>query len=79
MTYSLAKNCWSGINRYDNKNKYIEQYTPRVTMPYSDWINYVSKGNNVLLGSGGIIPSGTVNTVGGLNGAVYSGTVRQGW
>lgn len=69
MNYSVCKKC-----------KHIkEEYTPKITMPYLDWINYVSKGNNVLYSSGGVIPSGTIQTAGGMHGAVYKGRVRQGY
>ena len=81
--YCKAKDCWSGLRDYDlNGQKHPtikEEYTQHVTMPYSEWVNYVGRGDNVLLGSGGVIPSGTVQTPGGLGGAVYRGHVRQGW
>ena len=73
MSYYKAKDCCP------TKEEYKEEYTPRVTMPYQKWIGYVGRGDNVLLGSGGVIPSKTVQTAGGLSGAVYSGHVRQGW
>lgn len=83
MSYSKAQDCWSGLKDYDlNGQKQTtikEEYTPRVTMPYSEWVQYVGRGDNVLLGSGSVIPSGTVQTAGGLSGAVYRGQVRQGW
>lgn len=79
--YCKAKDCWTGLRYYDlngEKHKIIkEKYTPRVTMSYSDWIKYVGRGDNVLLESGGVIPSGTVQTSGGLRGSVYRGHVRQ--
>jgi hypothetical protein len=83
MSYCRLCDCWTGLKEYDLngiKDKYVfEKYTPRVTMPYSEWVNYVGSGKNVILGSGGVIPSGTVNTPGGLSGAVYRGHVRQGY
>ena len=57
-----------------SKNK--ENYSPTVTMPYSNWVNYVSSGKNVMYGDA-IIPSGTVQTGFGNSGAVYKGHVRQ--
>ena len=83
MSYCKEYDCWSGLKKYDLngiKDKHIvEKYTPKVTMPYSEWIDYVGSGKNVILGSGGVIPSGTVNTAGGMGGAVYRGHVRQGY
>lgn len=83
MSYSKAQDCWSGLKDYDlNGQKQTtikEEYTPRVTMPYSEWVQYVGRGDNVLLASGGVIPSGPVQTAGGLSGVVYRGHVRQGW
>jgi len=41
---------------------YKEEYSEPVTMPYHQWIQYVSSGKkNVLQGSRGVIPSGTIN------------------
>ena len=64
MSYCKSCDCWSGLKEYDLngiKHKYVfEKYTPRVTMPYSEWVNYVGSGKNVILGSGGVIPSGAV-------------------
>jgi len=82
MSYCKSGDCWSGLKNYNLngiKHKYVfEKYTPRVTMPYSEWVDYVGSGKNVILGSGGVIHSGTVNTVGGLDGKVYRGHVKQG-
>jgi hypothetical protein len=83
MSYSKAKDCWVGIEKYNlvgkKTSKVIESYVPPVTMPFGQWQQYVASGNNVLLGSGGVIPSGTVQTPFGGGGAVYSGTIRQGY
>jgi hypothetical protein len=74
MSYSTAKDCWSGLSRYDlsGKKTLIEEYVPRVTLSLQEWQKYIEKGSNVLLP--GIIPNGTVQTMGGLQGAVYTGT-----
>lgn len=72
MPYKKLKDCWTPKNS-------VEHYTPPVTMSLPEWRQYISSGNNVLLGSGGVIPNGTVNIPFGGNGAVYSGHVRQGW
>ena len=56
-----------------------EEYTPRVTMSMPEWRQYVASGRNTLYGSGGVIPSGTLQTGFGGSGAVYRGHVRQGW
>lgn len=62
-----------------NKRK-TEQYESKITMSLPQWRKFVGSGMNTLLLSGGVIPSGTVNTGwGGNSGAVYSGHVRQGW
>jgi hypothetical protein len=68
MSYVKLKNTWS---------EYIEYYTPRITMPYREWVKYVHNGSNVLLGSGGVIPSGTQQTPGGLSGSVYRGSIYR--
>ena len=49
-----------------------EEYAP-VTLSLPEWRQYVSSGMNTLLGSGGVIPGGTIG-----GGAVISGRVRQG-
>ena len=56
-----------------------EEYAPKITMSMPEWRQYVSSGMNVLEGSGGVIPSGTIQTGYGGSGAVYRGTVRQNW
>lgn len=48
-------------------------------MSMPEWRQYVSSGRNTLYGSGGVIPSGTLQTGFGGSGAVYRGHVRQGW
>ena len=89
MNYAKLKDTWVGIEiPYTIASKKIlgkkiqnytqEDYTPRITLSYPQWQRYISAGNNVLLGSGGVIPGGTVNTGWG-GGAVYKGHVRQGW
>ena len=79
MNYTTLKNTWNGSVSYGYQPKKIikECYTPRVTMTYRDWIRYISTGNNILLGSGGVIPSGTIQTAGGQSGAVYKGQVGR--
>ena len=81
--YSNAKNCWAGLERYNlsgrKHNNIIENYVPPVTMSLNNWQQYVASGNNVLLGSGGVIPGGTMQTSFGGGGAVYKGYVRQGY
>jgi len=81
MSYKKSKDYWSGLEKYNlSGKKYIlEKYTPPVTMPFNDWQQYVASGNNVLSGSGGIIPSGTVQTAFGGGGTVYRGHVRSGY
>tara|TARA_B110000908_G_C10149050_1_gene400453 strand:+ start:375 stop:644 length:270 start_codon:yes stop_codon:yes gene_type:complete len=83
MSYAKAKDCWVGLETYNlsgRKTKNTrEEYVPPVTMPFNEWQQYVASGNNVLLGSGGVIPSGTVQTAFGGRGAVFRGHVRQGF
>jgi hypothetical protein len=55
---------------YMSLQKSYEEYTPPVTMSYSDWIHYVENGENTLYGDA-LRPSST------MNGAVYTGHVRQ--
>lgn len=61
------------------KGRLLELYVPPVTLSYPQWVQYVSSGKNVLYGSGGVIPGGTVQTAFGGSGAVYRGNVRQGY
>ena len=76
--YSKSKNCWSGLKKYDLTGKKIEEYVTPVTLSLPEWQQYVASGNNVLLGSGGVIPNGTITTP--FSGsAVYRGHVRQGY
>ena len=57
-----------------------EEYAPRVTIPLSQWRQYVASGRNTLEGVGGVIPGGTLQTGFGQSGAVYSGhVVQSGW
>ena len=82
MSYCKSKNCWTGLKKYNLngcKNKPVEEYAPRVTLSLPQWQQYVASGNNVLLGSGGVIPGGTTLIPFDGNGSVYSGHVRQGW
>lgn len=83
MSYSYAKDCWLGFQQYNlsglKANRYTEPYVAPVTLPYDQWIRYVSRGDNVLLGSGGVISGGTVQTPFGGSRAVYKGYVRQGY
>lgn len=55
-------------NSSNNLKKYFEY--PPVTLSLPEWQQYVASGNNTLLGSGGVIPGGTMQTVGGNSGAV---------
>lgn len=79
MDYKKLKNTWSGIRPYNLNGRANEAYAPAVTMSLPAWQRYVASGNNTLLGSGGVIPGGTVQTAGGMSGAVYAGHVRQGY
>ena len=47
-------------------------------MSLPEWNEYVASGKNILLGSGGVIPSGRLES-GWTGQAVYSGHVRQGY
>lgn len=81
MNYSLNKNIWQGIAPYNLNGNLLpishEGYGGPVTLSLPEWRKYVADGNNTLLGSGGVIPGGTVSTPFGGN-AVYAGSVRQG-
>lgn len=87
MSYCKSKDCWAGLSNYDlsgvknvkNINETYETYVAPVTMSLPAWQQYVASGNNVLLGSGGVIPGGTMQIPFGGGGAVYKGHVRQGW
>lgn len=56
-----------------------EEYAPKITMSMPAWRQYMSSGMKVIEQSGGVIPSGTIQTGFGGSGAVYKGTVRQNW
>jgi|APSaa5957512535_1039671.scaffolds.fasta_scaffold153550_1 hypothetical protein len=68
MPYMTLENTWTTI----------ENYSGPVTLSLPEWRKYVASGKNVLYGSGGVIPGGTMNTPFGGGGAVYAGNVRQG-
>lgn len=78
MEYKKLKNTWSGLKSYDlnGKGTIKEEYAGPVTLSLPAWRNYIASGNHILLGSGGVIPGGTVITPFGGNGAVYA---RQTW
>ena len=78
--YKMSQNTWLGLSPYNlNGTSSKEMYGGPVTLSLPQWHDYVSSGVNTLLGSGGVIPGGTMNTPGGESGAVYKGHVRQGW
>lgn len=80
MEYKKLKDTWSGLTPYNLTGGYVkEKYSGPVTLSLPQWQNYVSNGKNVLYGSGGVIPGGTIRTPGGSSGAVYAGRVRQGY
>lgn len=82
MNYSKLKNTWIKPQRYELSAKKIlveEEYTPRVTLSMPEWRRYLASGNSVLLGAGGVIPGGTLNTGWAGNGSVYAGNVNQGY
>ena len=56
-----------------------EHYSGPVTLSLAEWQQHLQNGDNVIQGAGGVIPAGTSQTAGGNSGAVYSGTVRQGY
>ena len=82
MPYQLSKNTWLGVETYNvnvpNTQNSIENYGGPVTLSLPAWRQYVAQGKNVLYGSGGVIPGGTVSTPFGGGGAVFAGNVRQG-
>lgn len=75
MEYKKLKDTWLGVN---SKEKIYEKYSGPVTMSLNDWNNYVASGENTLYGSGGVIPGDTVEGQ-FTSGAVYKGTVHQGY
>jgi hypothetical protein len=78
MEYNKLKNTWGGLKSYDLNGKVKENYTGPVTMSLPEWQQYVASGNNVLLGSGGVIPGPVLGT-GWTGQSVYGGHVRQGY
>jgi hypothetical protein len=80
MSYCKLKDFWTGLSKYNLSGKKVkETYVPPVTISLPAWQKYVASGNNVLLGSGGVIPGGTMQMPFGGGSAVYKGHVRQGW
>ena len=79
MSYQLAKNTWLGVETHNvNGTDTVENYGGPVTLSLPAWRQYLAQGKNVLYGSGGVIPGGTVSTPFGGGGAVFAGHVRQG-
>ena len=82
MEYALNKNIWRGLVPYNLNGKtrpMKEMYGGPVTLSLPEWKEYVASGKNTLEGSGGVIPGGTMQTAFGGGGAVFAGTVRQGY
>lgn len=79
MEYKKMKDTWSGIKKYDLNGRVYETYSGPVTLSLPEWRDYVASGKNVLYGSGGVIPGGTIQTPFGLSGSVYRGHVRSGY
>ena len=69
-TYARLKDTWS-------TKALKERYVPPVTLPYDQWVQYVASGDNTLLGSGGVIPGGTVRTPFSAGGGVLRGNIGQ--
>ena len=67
--YARLKDTWSLTTK--------ERYVPPVTLPYDQWVQYVASGDNTLLGSGGVIPGGTVRTPFSAGGGVLRGNIGQ--
>ena len=68
--------------RYNYKNLEtswicIENYSRPITLSYSEWIDYLNDGKNVLYGSGGVIPGGTINLPFNASNSVYKGQVKK--
>lgn len=72
-SYKSLKDTWIRKERFIK-----EDYESKITMSLPEWQEFVARGGNSML-AGGVIPSGTVQTAGGNSGAVYKGTVRQGY
>jgi hypothetical protein len=65
MSYSKLKDCWLGLsdcNLNGKKSILIEEYVPIVRLSWPEWKQYIANGNNVLLGSGGVITGRTLQT-----------------
>ena len=82
-TWSLYRSCDIPIMIYYGQNisswvHQKENYSGPVTISFAEWQQYLQNGDNIIQGSGGVIPGGTSQTPGGNSGAVYRGTVRQG-
>ena len=77
-SYVKSKHAWNGLrsNYVCERSQIVENFAPCVTLPMGDWMRWISD-NPVARGS--VIPGGTMDTVGGMCGAVYTGHVRQGY
>ena len=62
MSYKKLSNCWA-------QEQVVEEYNP-VTIPYSDYQQYLGSGDSVIDGSGGV-------KLGPGNSSVVLGPVRQ--
>lgn len=83
--YCNAKDVWTGLQPYNTvgpkslaKRVIKEEYTPLVTLSLHEWRDYISSGNHIILGSGGVIPGGRIQTAFGGKGPL-KGHVRQGY
>jgi hypothetical protein len=79
MEYSKLKDVWTGLHHSSNVHITTkEPYSGPVTLTLNEWQEYVASGKNILYGSGGVIPGGTMSIPFGSGGSVYLGHVRQG-
>ena len=84
MSYRKFRDTWSLYRSCDIPimiSSWVHQkenYSGPVTISFAEWQQYLQNGDNIIQGSGGVIPGGTSQTPGGNSGAVYRGTVRQG-
>jgi len=75
--YKNLQNSWKQNSECSCNCNCREDYSGPVTLSYPEWIDYLDQGKNVLYGSGGVIPGGTVNLPFGASGSVYKGQVKK--
>ena len=75
--YKKLQNSWEKNHECTTCSNLKEDYSGPVTLSYPEWIDYLDQGKNVLYGSGGIIPGGTLYLPFENSGSVYKGKIKK--